>query len=289
MNNGKGNALPEPRSPSDVERVRIVLIGLIETMEKDPKFRKDPVIQALMHKLCELTQKDYGTDQSFKTVGVVMNALRSAGTFNNNSSSNPNAGDKTSGNPRPEPKSKARSTTAETPVKATEKGQKMRGLDRGIDFLFEFGYLDENDIKAFRALRADPDELNEFSKSGEKFQRRVKDTGDWDLLYTKDSAAYTNWMRIADRMVSDFKDSKGAFEPEMLAARIESAVAIDANGQWATPDDQGLRSVLKGPPLDQAISFAKKKSYTPLGLKEILYNEVIKQRWFKFGKSPTLD
>lgn len=263
-------------------------INLIRLVEATPGLKSDVVLQALIHKLCEMVVKDFGSDQSFKTVGIAMNALRGAGVFAPSGNS-PNADSGNLGNARPEPKSKARSTQAEVPQKATEKGQKMRGLDRGIDMLLEFGYLTQEDVNAFRNLRKDPDLLIKFTKDGEELQRRVKDTGDWDLLYTMDKTMYDKWLGIANQMTADFKASKGAFEPESFFALMRAALEQDSNGDWSSSDHVGLRSVLKGPPLETAAKMLKKPgSMTIREFLDDLRNQVFTQRWYKFGKSPTL-
>lgn len=274
-------------SADDIAEVRKELIRLIEKFDANPALRKDPVTQALAHQVCGQVVKDYGSDQSFKTVGVAMNALRSAGVFDT-STVNPNASE----GPRPEPKSKARSIKAETPQNATEKGQKMRGLDRGIDFLLVFGYLSEDDIKIFRALREDPNRLVKFTKNGEELQRRVKDTGDWDLLYSMDKELYGDWMAKANQCTLEFETSTGIFEPEKFLAHVLPSLEKNSNGDWSSNEGQGLRSVLKGPPLETALKYLKKytsNDNTPIGLFDAVHDQIIGQRWFKFGKSPTLD
>jgi len=280
----KGKDKEKFATEEDRQSARSSVSLLIEQVAAKPSLRTDPVLQALVHKLCELMIKDFGTDQSYKTVGVAMNALRSAGVFDTPTAA-PNASD----GARPEPKSKARSTKADTPQKATEKGQRLRGLDRSIDWLLEFGYLTEKDVEAFRALRKDPDRLIEFVKEGgETLKRRVKDTGDWDLIFALDAKMYDRWMALADSAAADFDDAKGAFEPESFAALVERALETDSDGNWTDADSQGLRSVLKGPPLDQLMAAIKKGTYTPLQMLEAARGTVLKQRWFKFGKSPTL-
>jgi len=270
-------------SAAELQELRNSLITLIEMIQRMPSARQDPVVQALVHKLCEQVVKEFGADQSFKTVGVAMNALRSAGVFETRSDV-PNA----STGARPEPKSKARSVKADVPQIATEKGQKMRGLDRSIDFLFEFGYLDQSEIEAFRNLRSDPNRMIEFTRDGEKLQRRVKDTGDWDLLFTLDKERYDSWMALATTAQSDLKNAKGNFLPESFSSLVEAAVETSANGDWLNTEYQGLRSVLKGPPLETALKHMKKANHTALSLLDAVKDQILQQRWFKFGKSPTL-
>jgi len=271
-------------SAAELQTVRESLIQLIEMVQRLPNVRQDPVVQALVHKLCEQVVKDFGADQSFKTVGVAMNALRSAGVFETQTAVlNANAG-----GARPEPKSKARSTKADTPQIATEKGQKMRGLDRSIDFLVSFGYLDKDDIATFRKLRSDPDRLVEFTKDGKKFQRRVKDTGDWDLLFTLDQETYNAWMAVATTAMSDLKSATGNFTPEGFSFLVGAATETTANGEWSRPEYQDLRSVLKGPPLETALKHMKKADNTAKSLLNAVKDQILQQRWFKFGKSPTL-
>jgi hypothetical protein len=273
-----------------LEDARNMAMQLIELLDKVPKLKSDPVVQALIHKLCGQVVKDFGADQSFKTVGVAMNALRSAGVFDS-TFNHSNTGLEGPGITRPEPKSKAKSVKAETPQKATEKGQKMRGLDRGIDMLLEFGYLDQNDIKAFRVLRANPDLMIKFTKDGEEFQRRVKDTGDWDLLYSMDKTMYANWDGLATKMRSEFNTAQGAFEPDSFLAVMEAALEKTSKDEWSSVDYAGLRSVLKGPPLDAAAKMLKKKDDNGLsasGFLSTVRDLVLSQRWYKFGKSPTL-
>jgi len=271
-------------SAAELQTVRESLIQLIEMVQRLPNVRQDPVVQALVHKLCEQVVKDFGADQSFKTVGVAMNVLRSAGVFETQTTV-PNAD---TGGARPEPKSKARSTKADTPQAATEKGQKMRGLDRSIDVLVSFGYLDEGNIATFRNLRSDPDRLVEFTKDGKKLQRRVKDTGDWDLLFTLDQETYNAWMAVATTAMTDLKSATGNFMPEGFSSLVEAATETTANGEWSNPEYQDLRSVLKGPPLETALKHMKKADYTAKSLLNAVKDQILQQRWFKFGKSPTL-
>jgi hypothetical protein len=272
----------------NLEDARNMAMQLIELLDKVPKLKSDPVVQALIHKLCGQVVKDFGADQSFKTVGVAMNALRSAGVFDS-TFNHSNTGLEGSGTTRPEPKSKAKSVKAETPQKATEKGQKMRGLDRGIDMLLEFGYLDQNDIKAFRVLRANPDLMIKFTKDGEEFQRRVKDTGDWDLLYSMDKTMYAKWDGLATQMRNEFNTAQGAFEPDSFLAVMEAALEKTSKDEWSSVDYAGLRSVLKGPPLDAAAKMLKKGGdLSASGFLSSMRDLILSQRWYKFGKSPTL-
>jgi hypothetical protein len=264
-------------------------VHLLEMLDSVPKLKSDPVVQALIHKLCGMVVKDFGSDQSFKTVGVAMNALRSAGVFE--PTTHKTANEENPGKSRPEPKSKAKSTLAVTPQKATEKGQKMRGLDRGIDMLLEFGYLTQDDIKMFRNLRSDPMLLIKFTKGGEELQRRVKDTGDWDLLYSMDKTMYAKWDSMATQMRNEFNTAQGAFEPESFLTVMESALDKSPNGEWSNADYAGLRSVLKGPPLDVGTKILKKKpdDFSSKEFLTTIHDLVLQQQWYKFGKSPTLD
>jgi hypothetical protein len=268
---------------AELQEVRDSLIYLVEMVQRLPSIRKDPVTQALVHKLCEQVVKEFGADQSFKTVGVAMNALRSAGVFE---TPTPvlNADTKGAG---PKPKSKARSTEVDTPQAATEKGQKMRGLDRSIDFLEVFGYLTKDDIVTLRNLRSDPSRLVEFTKDNKTFQRRVKDTGDWDLLFVLDQETYDAWMALATTAQSDLRAATGNFAPERFSNLMEAATGFNANGGWTSTDHQELRTVLKGPPLEAAIKHMK-KNHTDLSLVVAVKDQLLQQRWFKFGKSPTL-
>jgi hypothetical protein len=164
----------------------------------------------------------------------------------------------------------------------------MRGLDRSIDFLENFGYLTPENVAAFRTLRKDPDRLVEFTKDGQKLQRRVKDTGDWDLLFTLDQKAYNAWMALATEAMSDLKSATGNFTPETFASLVEAATETNAKGEWNSTEYQSMRSVLKGPPLETAIKHMKKANYTANSLLDAVKDQILQQRWFKFGKSPTL-
>jgi hypothetical protein len=272
---------------------------LVHALVQDPRVARDPVIKALIQGLSK------GNDD-FKTASLVVATLRNAGCVGNS-----------------EEKTKVKDTGSKTKkdknptivVKESQHAKKLRGLDRSIDYLIGTRTIgaDHPSILSIRNLRSDKDKIVKIEKEdGVVIDRKVSAMSDFDLLYLLDRVAYDLLLKdigpLTQPEVSSTGYLKGLFGywnqslahkfivhiSEKVSAGKENELyqASEGNSNYAV-----LARALKGTVMVKILqmlkdstvkNFADIPSNEEIALLMAIVDTLIREKWFKFGKSPTL-
>jgi len=285
------------RVPSQVKLATENLIQ-VHALVQDPRVARDPVIKALIQGLSK------GNDD-FKTASLVVATLRNAGCVG-----------------KPEEKIKVKDTVSKikkdknpTIVVKELQHAKLRGLDRSIDYLIGTHIIDMDhpSILSIRNLRKDKDKVVKIEKEdGVIIDRKISAMSDFDLLYSLDRARYDLLLKDIGPLTSPEVAStgflKGVFRfwnqalahkfivyiSEKVSSGKENELyqASEGNGNFAV-----LARALKGTVMVKILQMLKDTttknnadipSNEEIALFKAIVDALIREKWFKFGKSPTL-
>jgi hypothetical protein len=200
-------------------------------------------------------------------------------------------------------------------VRESQPAKKLRGLDRSIDYLIGTRTIgaDHPSILSIRNLRSDKDKIVKIEKEdGVVIDRKISAMSDFDLLYLLDRVAYDLLLKdigpLTPPEVSSTGYTKGLFGywnqslahkfivhiSEKVSAGKENELyqASEGNSNYAV-----LARALKGTVMVKILqmlkdstvkNFADIPSNEEIALLMAIVDTLIREKWFKFGKSPTL-
>jgi hypothetical protein len=279
-------------------QIKLVIENLIKVhaLIQDPRVARDPVIKALIQGLSK------GNDD-FKTASLVVATLRNAGCVGNTEEKikvkdtvNKNKKDK---NP--------------TVAVKTQPTKKLRGLDRPIDYLIGTRIIDANhpSISAIRAWRNDKDKTIKIEKEdGTIVDRKISAINDFDLLYLLDREMYESLLKVIGPLTVPEVTSTGyikglfGFWNQSLAHKFikhisEKVSSGKENELYQASEEYEnfhvLAQALKGTVMVkilQVLTTVKSYDDVPkneeIALLKTIVDTLVREKWFKFGKSPTL-
>jgi len=283
---------------STIDHLRVVYDLL-----KKPGVAGNPVIKALIQGLNK-------SNDDFKTASLVVSTLRNAGcvvaTTNQHADSTNESSVKTK-KEKPSPREKPKPTPA---------AKKLRGLNRSLDYLIATFVIDEKDeaILSLRKLREDGNKVIKIKKEdGSIVERKISAIDDYDLLYLLDRKTYDGLMTKVGSLEKPELQTGGFYGPGAFSvwnqdgpiSEFISAISEKiADGKEKLIFQEGalegysrLARVLKGSVMNKILQVLKdsvvpKGDFLPEGEEEVkLYETIVatllRENWFKFGKSPT--
>jgi len=290
----------EKFDPSQIGKTISLLSSLYEKLQ-DPRIARDPAVKALVQGLNR-------QDNDFKVSSMTVAVLRNAGCIGTNA---------------PVKTEQARSVIQPNGRGQQTKGpetqaptKKLRGFARSIDYLLASAVIpdDFRPLKRLRELRGDGSKVLKIEKEdGTIVERKISQVDDFDLLFLLDKPNYDALMSAigdwqnprADE--SGFHDSPFGFwnqdssAPEFIAAISEKVSGGKENELFQEGKLGGhssLARTLKGTVMNKILQVLKdavipKGDVNPDGeagiaLYRMVVDTLIREVWFKFGKSPTL-
>jgi len=287
----------------DDVNLAISLLTQLTVLVNKSNVKSNPVVRSLLQGLDN-------KNEDFKTANLVISTLRNAGCVIN---ANQNSGEKS----EKSVKSKKEVPKGQPTSKDSEESpKKLRGFTRSIDYLLAGSYFTESHpaILSLRKLREDKERVIKIEKNdGTVVDRKISAIDDFDLLYLEDLNNYERIMEtLGDYENPEVADS-GYFQvpyemwnttgkakgfitavAEKISDKKENLIFQEnALGEYSS-----LARVLKGSVMNKILQFLKDSTIpkgfkAPQGAEEValykmIVNTLIGEKWFKFGKSPTL-
>jgi hypothetical protein len=298
MSGEKGKAAKKADVQSTIDHLTAVYDLL-----KKPIVAGNPVIRALIQGLNK-------SNDDFKTASLVVSTLRNAGcvvaTTNQQADSNKESSVKT----------KKDKTSPREKLEPTPAVKKLRGLNRSLDYLIATYVIKDDDkaILSLRNLRKDKDKVIKIKKSDESIvERKISAIDDYDLLYLMDRDSYDDLMDKVGSLEPKIEIG-GFYEPGAFGIWNQDSPISEFIGAISEKVSDGkeklifqegmlggyspLARVLKGSVMDGILQVLKdvtitEGDITPTGedevkLYQMIVDTLLRENWFKFGKSPTI-
>jgi len=299
------------KSKKELQPRAVELLSELYVLMKNPSVSNDPVVKALVQGL-------HKKDDDFKTASLIVASLRNAGCVNQAHKDVPR--EVTTKNTPKNPQVKGKPD----PVKPPEK--KLRGLARSLDYLVATNIIDIDgpEITSLRALRKEKDKIIKIKKMDESvIDRKISAIDDFDLLFLLDSPAYNSLMKKIGNPKAIEKMTRGGFNDpfgywnqntgasgfissitELINDGKEKLIFQDGvlggfatdSGKTAAGGYSYLAQTLKGNVMNTIIEYLKKNAIpegklvpsTESSLYLKIAEQLLRENWWKFGKSPTL-